>query len=104
MLVLNRSLLNREYILIHVQKALVSIISMCNLHVIFLSKIAPRYFMLFTNGMFRPSKDSVKIVFLALYGAGYLRDRLTFYSPPAPKHSITHVSTINNSRGSSARK
>jgi hypothetical protein len=27
---------------------------MCNLHVIFLSKITPRYFTWFTNGMFRP--------------------------------------------------
>jgi hypothetical protein len=36
MLALNRSLLNREYILMNVLKALASIISMCNLHVIFL--------------------------------------------------------------------
>jgi hypothetical protein len=54
MLVLNRSLLNREYILINILKALASIISMCNLQVTFLSKIAPRYFTLFTNGMFCP--------------------------------------------------
>jgi hypothetical protein len=27
---------------------------MCNLHVIILSKITPRYFTLLTNGMFRP--------------------------------------------------
>jgi hypothetical protein len=33
MLVLNRSLLNREYALINVLKALASIISICNLHV-----------------------------------------------------------------------
>jgi hypothetical protein len=44
MLVLNLSLLNREYILINVLKALASIISMCNLHVTFLSKITLRYF------------------------------------------------------------
>jgi hypothetical protein len=43
MLALNRSLLNREYILMNVLKALASIISMCNLHVILLSKITPRY-------------------------------------------------------------
>jgi hypothetical protein len=43
MLMLNRSLLNREYVLINVLKALASIISMCSLHVIFLSKITPRY-------------------------------------------------------------
>jgi hypothetical protein len=54
MLELNRSLLNRKYILINVLKALASIIYMCNLHVTFLSKIAPRYFTLYTNGMFRP--------------------------------------------------
>jgi hypothetical protein len=54
MLALNRSLLNREYIRINILKALASIISMCNLHVILLSKITPRYFTLFTNGIFRP--------------------------------------------------
>jgi hypothetical protein len=54
LLVLNRLPFNREYILINVLKALASIISMCNLHVTFLSKITPRYFMLFTNGIFRP--------------------------------------------------
>jgi hypothetical protein len=54
MLVLNRSLLNREYILINVLKALASIISICNLHITFLSKITPRYFTLFTNGISRP--------------------------------------------------
>jgi hypothetical protein len=32
MLVLNHSLLNREYILINVLKALTSIVSLCNLH------------------------------------------------------------------------
>jgi hypothetical protein len=54
MLVLNRSLMNREYILINVLKALASIISICNLHVTFLSMITPRYFTLFTNGISRP--------------------------------------------------
>jgi hypothetical protein len=53
MLELNRSLLNREYNLMNVLKALVSIFSMCNLHVILLSKIAHRYFSLFTNRIFR---------------------------------------------------
>jgi hypothetical protein len=53
MLVLNRSLLNREYILINVLKALASIISMFNFQVTFLWKITPRYFTLFTNGMIR---------------------------------------------------
>jgi hypothetical protein len=38
----------------NVLKALASIISMCNLHVILLSKITPRYFTIFTNGIFRP--------------------------------------------------
>jgi hypothetical protein len=50
-LVFKRSLLNREYILINVQKALASIISICHLHVTLLSKITPRYFTLFTNGI-----------------------------------------------------
>jgi hypothetical protein len=54
MLALNRSLLNREEIIINVLKALASIISTCSFHVILLSKITPRYFTLFTNGMFRP--------------------------------------------------
>jgi hypothetical protein len=54
MSVLNRSLLNREYSLINVLKALASIISICNLHVALLSKITPRYFTLFTSGMFGP--------------------------------------------------
>jgi hypothetical protein len=54
MLVFNHSLLNREYTLIDVLKTLISIISKCGLHVIFLSNITPRYFTLFTNGMFRP--------------------------------------------------
>jgi hypothetical protein len=51
---LDLSLLNREYILINVLKALASIISMCNLHVILLPKITSRYFTLFTNGIFHP--------------------------------------------------
>jgi hypothetical protein len=54
MLAFNRSLSNRKYNLMNVLKVLVSIFSMCNLHVILLSKITPRYFTLFTNGMFRP--------------------------------------------------
>jgi hypothetical protein len=54
MLVLNRSLLNMEYILINVLNALDSIFSMYNLHVTFFTKITTRYFTLFTNGMFRP--------------------------------------------------
>jgi hypothetical protein len=44
MMALKRSLLNREEIQINVLKALASIISMCSLHVILLSKITPRYF------------------------------------------------------------
>jgi hypothetical protein len=54
MLELNRSLLNREYIVMNVLKALASIIPVCNLHVILLSKIIPRYFTLLTNGIFHP--------------------------------------------------
>jgi hypothetical protein len=37
MLVLNRLLLNRKYVVINALKALASIISMCDLHAIFLS-------------------------------------------------------------------
>jgi hypothetical protein len=54
MLAFNRSLLKREYFLMNVRKALALFLSMCNLHVNLLSKITPRYFTLFTNGMFRP--------------------------------------------------
>jgi hypothetical protein len=54
MLTLNRSLLNKEYSLMNVLKALASIISMFNLQVTFLSKTTPIYFALFTNGIFRP--------------------------------------------------
>jgi hypothetical protein len=50
---LSRSLLIMQYTLINVLKAMASIISMCNLHVILLPKITQRYFTLFTNGMFR---------------------------------------------------
>jgi hypothetical protein len=42
MLVLNRSLLIREYGLISALKSLVSIVFMCSLHVMFLSNITPR--------------------------------------------------------------
>jgi hypothetical protein len=54
MLAFNCSLLNREYDLMNVLKALASIFSVCNLHVILLSKVTPKYLTLFTNGMFRP--------------------------------------------------
>jgi hypothetical protein len=54
MLMLNHLLLNREYNVMNVLKTLASIVSMCNLHVILSSKITPRYFTLFTNGMFCP--------------------------------------------------
>jgi hypothetical protein len=60
MLVLNRSLLNREYILINFLKALASIISVRNLHITFLSKVTPdslRYL------LFRPfSEDGTQAV------------------------------------------
>jgi hypothetical protein len=49
MLALNRSLLNRKCILMNVLKALASTICMCNLHVILLSNITPRYFTLRTR-------------------------------------------------------
>jgi hypothetical protein len=46
MLAVNRSLLKRGYNLMNVRKDLASILSMCNLHVILLLKITPRYFIL----------------------------------------------------------
>jgi hypothetical protein len=52
MLAFNRSLLNREQTLINVLKPLASIISVCNLHVILLSKITPSYFTWLMKGMF----------------------------------------------------
>jgi hypothetical protein len=54
MLVLNRSLMNQEYNLINVLKALVATVSMCSPQVVFLSKITPRHFTLITRGMFGP--------------------------------------------------
>jgi hypothetical protein len=44
MLPLKRTILTREYILLNDPKALASIISVCDLHVILLSKITPRYY------------------------------------------------------------
>jgi hypothetical protein len=52
MLAISRSRLNREYVLMNVLKALASIISMCNLHVIFISKITPRYFAIYKWNVF----------------------------------------------------
>jgi hypothetical protein len=43
MLTLNRSILYREYNLMNVLKALSSIVPICSIHVIHLSKIVPRY-------------------------------------------------------------
>jgi uncharacterized membrane protein (DUF2068 family) len=54
MLAFNVSLMNKEYNLINVLKALASIISMFNLDVTFLSKITPRYFTLFSNVIYLP--------------------------------------------------
>jgi hypothetical protein len=67
MLVLNRLLLNRGYVVINAPKALASIISMCHLHVIFLSNITLRYFTLFPNGIFRPFYEAPKFKFLVYY-------------------------------------
>jgi hypothetical protein len=47
LLVFNQSLLNKEYNLINVLQAFVATVSMCSLHVILLSKITPKYFILF---------------------------------------------------------
>jgi hypothetical protein len=59
-LVLNRSVLNREHSLMNVLKALALIVPMCSLHIIFLSKVTPRYFTLFTNGMSCPFTTHVR--------------------------------------------
>jgi hypothetical protein len=55
-LAFNRSLSKRNYALINVLKAWASVISMCKLHVAYLSNITPRYFALFTNKISRPFK------------------------------------------------
>jgi hypothetical protein len=47
-------LLNIEYILMYVPKALAAVVLMGSLHVILLTKMTPRYLAVFTNGMFRP--------------------------------------------------
>jgi hypothetical protein len=52
MLALKRSLLNRDEILTNVLMVLASVISMCSLHVILLSKISQRYFACLTKGIF----------------------------------------------------
>jgi hypothetical protein len=49
MLALSRSPSTRQYTLIYVLQALDSIISICILHVILLSPIAPRYFTRLTD-------------------------------------------------------
>jgi hypothetical protein len=49
MLARNRSFLNKEYAVINNMKSLASIISVCNLHVIFPSSITPGYVKLFIN-------------------------------------------------------
>jgi hypothetical protein len=50
MLVLNRSLLNKEYTITNVLKALASIISTCSHYIILISKITPRYFISIDEG------------------------------------------------------
>jgi hypothetical protein len=52
MLVLNRSLLNKEYNLINVLQALVTTISACSLHVFFFSKITQKYFTVLASCVF----------------------------------------------------
>jgi hypothetical protein len=54
MLVLDRSLSNREYNITNLLKALVSTLSMFSLHAMLLSKIASRHFTPFTKRMFGP--------------------------------------------------
>jgi hypothetical protein len=54
MLALNCSFLNMKYIHINVLRILALIISVCILQVTLLLKITPRYFTLFTSGIFHP--------------------------------------------------
>jgi hypothetical protein len=65
MLVPKRSLLNREYMLINVLKALASIIYMCNHRVILLSKITVRYFTVCPQGC----SLGMAIILLPVYAA-----------------------------------
>lgn len=51
---LKHSLLNKEYNPINILKASAATISMHSPHLIFLSKIIPRYFTVFTKGMSHP--------------------------------------------------
>jgi hypothetical protein len=57
LLVFNWSPLNKEYNLINVLWAFVVTISMCNLHVIVVSKITTRYFILFTKLLLCPFNE-----------------------------------------------
>jgi hypothetical protein len=51
MLVLNLSYLNREYILMNVVLAVVSTISKCNLHAIFLSNITQIFYIIYKSNI-----------------------------------------------------
>jgi hypothetical protein len=51
MLVLNHSLLNKECNLINLLKALVATVSMCSLHVIFLSKITQIFYTVYNRNI-----------------------------------------------------
>jgi hypothetical protein len=52
--VLKPLLLNMEYVLLYVPKALAVARSIRSLHVVIQSKMILRYFALFTKGIFRP--------------------------------------------------
>jgi hypothetical protein len=93
MLVLNRLLLNREYVVINALKALGSVISMCGLHVIFLSNITPRYFTLFTNRIFRPFSVRRDSVF-------YMTEHYEFVSVKSTRINIMYrvTSSMKHSR------
>jgi hypothetical protein len=52
--VFTRLLLNREEVLKYVRKALATVLSVWSLTVILLSKVTPRYVILFTKGVSRP--------------------------------------------------
>jgi hypothetical protein len=89
MLVLKRPILNREYILINTLKVSALIISMCNLHVTFLSKITPRYFTLFTNRMFHP--------FSVRWDSGSQRLRKVSFLSQSQIHIATDSQSVSQS-------
>jgi hypothetical protein len=89
-LAFNRSLLNRKYTPINVLKALASFISMLNLHVTLLSKIAPRYLTLFTNGIFLPFNFDVVVELMLSF------DPESYAGSSVPTGRVSHAGQIKD--------